>query len=134
MPLFANYTTLGTHNSYLYWPLRTGIFGTVGFWWLMVRMWKVVFLQLRFVQTTEDRFFAQISFFMLVTYMVGSFFGLMYGDTVTVIVALHLTSLHLYMEERFGTYTLKNIRYFDSLRQRQLVYRYEKPSTLQTAT
>ena len=35
MPLFANFTGLGCHNTYLYWPLRTGIFGTVGFLWFL---------------------------------------------------------------------------------------------------
>ena len=124
MPLFSNFTTLGTHNSYLYWPLRGGIFLTVGFWWMMVRMWKTIFLQLAFVKTPEDKFFAQISLFMLVTYMVGSFFGLMYGDVVTIIIALHMTSLQLFIEERFGKHTLKNIRYFASLREKRLIYRY----------
>ena len=48
MPLFANFTTLGTHNSYLYWPLRGGIFALIGFWWMISLIWKVVLLQNRF--------------------------------------------------------------------------------------
>jgi hypothetical protein len=116
MPLFANFTTIGTHNSYLYWPLRTGIFGTFGFWWMIARMAKTIALQLKFTNSTEDKFFAQISLYMLITYMVGSFFGLMYGDVVTIIIALHLTSLQLFIEERLGTHSIKNVRLFRSLR------------------
>jgi O-antigen ligase len=128
MPLFANYTTLGTHNSYLYWPLRSGILGTFGFWWMITRMWKTIALQLACAVTPEDRFYVHMSFFMMVTYMVGSFFGLMYGDTVTIIIALHMVSLQLFIEERFGIHTLKNIRFIDSLREKQIVYRY--PSSI----
>jgi O-antigen ligase len=133
MPLFANYTTLGTHNSYLYWPLRAGIMGLVGFWWMITRMWKTIFLQIRLQNSPEDRFFAFVSFFMLITYMVGSFFGLMYGDTVTVIVALHLTSLQLFLEERFGKHTLKNLKYWDSLRAKKLIPRYQIADTFSPA-
>jgi hypothetical protein len=123
MPLFANFTTLGTHNSYLYWPLRAGILGTIGFWWMIVRMWKCILIQLRFSISKEDIFFSQISFLMLVTYMVGSFFGLMYGDVVTIIIALHLTSLQLYIEERFNTHTYTNVRLVQSLKTGTLVYK-----------
>lgn len=129
MPLFANFTTLGTHNSYLYWPLRGGIFALIGFWWMISRIWKVVLLQNRFTENVDDKFLAQISMYMIIMYMLGSFFGLMYGDIVTPIMAMYLTSLQLFTEERFGMTKINNIKLWQSLKQKKVVLRFPSAST-----
>jgi hypothetical protein len=122
MPLFANFTGFGTHNSYLYWPLRGGIFLTVGFWWMIVRMWKVVLLQVRFANTEDERFLTQVSLYMLIIYHVSSFFGLIYGDATTVLLALHLVVLQLYIEDIHSVANLKNVKIRKTLREKTHVY------------
>lgn len=129
MPLFANFTTLGTHNSYLYWPLRGGIFALIGFWWMISKIWKVVLLQLRFTEGEDDKFLAQVSLYMIIIYMIGSFFGLMYGDVMTPIMALYLTSLQLFTEEKFGMTKINNIKLWQTLKQKRVVLRFRFPST-----
>lgn len=124
MPLFANFTTLGTHNSYLYWPLRGGVFALVGFWWMMCKVWKIVLLQLRFTEGEDDTFLAQVSLYMIVIYMIGSFFGLMYGDVMTPIVAMYLTSLQLFVEEKFGMTKINNIKLWQTMKQKKVVLRF----------
>ncbi len=128
MPLFANFTTLGTHNSYLYWPLRGGIFALIGFWWMISKIWKVVLLQLRFTEGEDDKFLAQVSLYMIIIYMIGSFFGLMYGDVMTPIMALYLTSLQLFTEEKFGMTKINNIKLWQTLKQKKVVLRFPSPS------
>ncbi len=128
MPLFANFTTLGTHNSYLYWPLRGGIFALIGFWWMISKIWKVVLLQLRFTEGEDDKFLAQISLYMIIIYMIGSFFGLMYGDIMTPIMAMYLTSLQLFTEEKFGMTKINNIKLWQTLKQKKVVLRFPSPS------
>jgi len=127
MPLFANFTTLGTHNSYLYWPLRGGIFALVGFWWMISKIWKVVLLQVRLSDGEDDKFLSQVSLYMIFIYMIGSFFGLMYGDVMTPIIALYLTSLQLYTEEKFGMTKINNIKLWQTLKEKRVVLRF--PST-----
>lgn len=129
MPLFANFTTLGTHNSYLYWPLRGGIFALIGFWWMISRIWKVVLLQNRFTENVDDKFLAQISMYMIIMYMLGSFFGLMYGDIVTPIMAMYLTSLQLFTEERFGMTKINNIKLWQTLKEKKVILRFPPAST-----
>lgn len=129
MPLFANFTTLGTHNSYLYWPLRGGIFALIGFWWMISRIWKVVLLQNRFTENVDDKFLAQISMYMIIMYMLGSFFGLMYGDIVTPIMAMYLTSLQLFTEERFGMTKINNIKLWQTLKEKKVILRFSPAST-----
>lgn len=128
MPLFANFTTLGTHNSYLYWPLRGGIFALIGFWWMISRIWKVVLLQNRFTENVDDKFLAQISMYMIIMYMLGSFFGLMYGDIVTPIMAMYLTSLQLFTEERFGMTKINNIKLWQTLKEKKVILRFPSAS------
>jgi hypothetical protein len=129
MPLFANFTTLGTHNSYLYWPLRGGIFALIGFWWMISKIWKVVLLQVRFSDGEDDKFLAQVSLYMIIIYMIGSFFGLMYGDVMTPIIALYLTSLQLFTEEKFGMTKINNIKLWQTLKQKKVVLRFTPAST-----
>jgi hypothetical protein len=120
MPLFANFTTLGTHNSYL---------ALIGFWWMISRIWKVVLLQNRFTENVDDKFLAQISMYMIIMYMLGSFFGLMYGDIVTPIMAMYLTSLQLFTEERFGMTKINNIKLWQTLKEKKVILRFPPAST-----
>jgi hypothetical protein len=97
---------------------------TIGFWWMIGRMWRVIALQFRFCRDNEDdNFLAQTSFFMMMIYMVGSFFGLMYGDAVSVLLALHLTSLQLFIEDKFGVISLKDVAILPTLRDKTLYFR-----------
>jgi O-antigen ligase len=109
MPLFANFTTLGCHNTYLYWPLRTGIFGTVGFLWLLARIWKALLINLRLQKTEEDFVIYQIGIHMMIVYNVSSFFGLMYSDAMTIMTGVILTLFQLQMLHETGVGNFSNI-------------------------
>jgi O-antigen ligase len=121
MPVFANYTRVGVHNTYLYWPLRTGIPGTIGFIWLLVRMWKATLINFRLAKTEEDYFVSQISVHLLVIYQVACFFGLMYGDAVTTLVAMILVAFQLQMRGLTGLTSYKNVDLRATWKAREIV-------------
>jgi hypothetical protein len=121
MPTFANFTRVGVHNTYLYWPLRTGIFGTAGFVWMLFRMWKSTLVNLRLAKTEEDFFVSQLSIHILVIYQVACFFGLMYGDAVTVLVAIVLTAFQLQMRHLTGLTSYKDVDFFATWKAREIV-------------
>lgn len=123
MPLFANFTTLGVHNTYLYWSLRTGLLGAIGFFWLMGRMWKSALINYRLAKTEEDWFISQVSIHMIVIYQVASFFGMMYGDAVTILLAVVLTAFQLQMKGITGRTSYRYVRLWETLRTGELVYK-----------
>jgi O-Antigen ligase len=121
MPVYANFTTVGTHNTYLYWPLRTGILGTVGFFWLLGRAWKVALIEHRLARTNEERFFSHLQIQALVIYMVGCFFGLMYGDAMTSLLAMLLTASQLNAQKMLGLQSLRKVDFLKTISTKQLV-------------
>ena len=135
MPLYANFTTLGTHNTYLYWPLRTGLLGTVGFFWLLARAWKFLALQYRLATTEEEFLFAQIGVYAMVLYMIGCMFGLMYGDAVTYITAMLLVSFQLQLRKQYGIESMRDVEFIESLKARKLIFRaYSLPASSTVAS
>jgi hypothetical protein len=48
----------------------------------------------------------------------------MYGDIMTPIVAIYLVSLQLFVEERFGMTKINNIKLWQTLKQKELVFRF----------
>lgn len=121
MPTFANYTKVGAHNTYLYWPLRTGIFGTIGFLWLLARVWKVLIIHSRLVRSEEDHFVNQISIHMIVIYQVACFLGLMYQDAVVTLLSLILVSFQLQMRYSTGLTSYKTVDLIASWKARDIV-------------
>jgi hypothetical protein len=127
MPVYANFTTLGTHNSYLYWPLRTGILGSAGFVWLLFRAWKFVLLEFRAAKTEEELLIAQICIQLLVIFQVGCFFSIMFADGTTCLLAIMLVGYQLLIRARLGQTSLKNVLFFESYRKREYVFKSLKP-------
>jgi len=123
MPLYANFTTLGTHNTYLYWPLRTGLLGTLGFFWLLARAWKVALIEHRLARTNEEKLFSHLQIQALVIYQVGCFFGLMYGDAMTSLLAMLLTAFQLNAQKMLGLVSLRKVDFLKTIRTKQLVLR-----------
>ncbi len=123
MPVYANFTTVGTHNSYLYWPLRTGILGSVGFFWLVFRAWKFALLEFRVARTEEELFIGQVCIQLLIIFHVGSLFSIMFADGTTCLLAMILVGFQLMIRARLGQTGLKDVRFFASFRQRQYVFR-----------
>src|SRR5437764_6084106 len=99
MPISSVYTTLGTHNTYLYWPLRAGILGAIAFGWLLIRLWKSVLIQYSLRRNEDDFFYGQLSIHMLILYQVACFFGLMYGDMMASFLAVIITIIQLQTKE-----------------------------------
>jgi O-antigen ligase len=127
MPTSAIFTLFGTHNTYLYWPLRAGILGSIGFVLLVSRMVKCASLCYRLSRTEEDFFISQLMLHMLVIYLFACFFGMMYGDAVTVLMGMLLAIYQLEMEHLTSLRSLKHVRFFASLRTRSVVL---KPSSM----
>ena len=123
MPIYANFTTLGTHNTYLYWPLRTGLLGSFGFVWLLGRAWKFVIVQYRCAKSEEELTFSQIGIFALVLFQVGAFFGLMYGDAMTYITAMLLVSFQLELRKQFNIESMSDVRFIQSVKLKRLIFR-----------
>ncbi|HEY3874525.1 MAG TPA: O-antigen ligase family protein, partial [Candidatus Kapabacteria bacterium] len=123
MPLSAVYTTLGTHSTYLYWPLRGGIPGLITFIWLMSKAWKSALINYRLRTTEEDFFFGQWGIQMLVMYQVACFFGLMYADMLTGVLAVILTAFQLQTRKVTGRASLREVAFLQTMRQGKLVYR-----------
>ncbi len=123
LPLGSNFTTLGAHNTYLYWPLRTGILGTIGFFLLLARAFKAVFINLVLQKTEEDRLINQLSLHSLIIYCTACFFGLMYSDAMTLLMALLLTFFQLQMRHETGLRSYKKVNLFATIKAKQLVFR-----------
>lgn len=123
MPTFANYTSVGVHNTYLYWPLRAGILGAVGFLWLLLRMWKAAIICYRLSEDVEDRFIGQLAFHILIIYQVACFFGMMYGDAVTVLLSLVLVSFQLQVRGLTDRTSLRDVSLWETWKSKQIVYK-----------
>jgi O-antigen ligase len=123
MPLSAVYTTLGTHNTYLYWPLRTGIAGIIMFVWLLCKFWKTALINYRLRKTEEDFFFGQWGIQMLIMYQVACFFGLMYADSMSGLLAVIMTVFQLQTKHITGRSSLREVAFWQTMRTGRLMYR-----------
>ncbi len=123
MPISADYTTLGTHNTYLYWPLRTGILGSITFIWLMSKFWKTALINNRLRKTEEDFLFGQWGIQMLIMYQVACFFGLMYADMTSGLLAVLLTVFQLQTKHVTGRSSLREVAFRQTMRAGKLIYR-----------
>jgi len=112
IPLSAVYTTLGSHNTYLWWTLRGGIFGVIAFLWLFGNIWKQVLLSYRFRRTEEDFYFTQFAIQILIIFHVSCFFGLMYGDDMPPFIAVIITAFQLQGRRIIGRDSLKEIAFW----------------------
>ena len=122
MPISAVYTTLGTHTSYLYYPLRMGIFGVILFGWLFGSMIKAAILNYRFRKTEEDFFYGQLSLQMLATYFISASFGLMYADGLGYVLVIMMVAFQHQAYNILGTSDLRRIAFWRSIRAGSLVY------------
>jgi O-antigen ligase len=120
MPTFANFSSIAVHNTYLYWPLRTGILGSVAFLWMLARMGKASLIMRRFVKTEEDHFYSVLAINILVIYMVGCFFGLLYGDGI-IIIGIYQVALQLMMEEKLPGLDMRKILFWRTMFSREIV-------------
>jgi O-antigen ligase len=132
MPLFAVYTTLGTHNTYLYWQLRTGILGSFGFFWLLARAWKALVINVRIAKTEEQFFVSQFSLHLLIIYMVGCAFGIMYADVMCILFPIILTMYQLQMIDITGLNSYRDVDLIKTYKAKAIVLR-AKSKVLATA-
>ncbi len=123
MPLVANFTTLGCHNTYLYWPLRTGIIGTAAFFWLMLRIWKALIINIRIQKSEEDFLLNQILLHSMIVYNFASMFGLMYSDAMGIMTAFILVMLQLQMTHLSGKINYKDVKFWQTIRKKEIVMR-----------
>jgi hypothetical protein len=123
MPLSAVYTTLGTHSTYLYWPLRAGIPGSIAFIWFLSKSWKTACINYRLRRTEEDFFFGQWGIQMLIMYQVACFFGLMYADMMSGMLAVILTVFQLQTKHITGRSSLREVAFWQTMRTGKLIYR-----------
>lgn len=123
MPLSAVYTTLGTHSTYLYWPLRAGIPGSIAFIWLLSKFWKSALINYRLRKTEEDFMFGQWGIQMLIMYQTACFFGLMYADMMSGLLAVVLTVFQLQTKHITGRSNLRDVAFWQTMKTGQLVYR-----------
>ena len=123
MPIFANYTTLGCHNSYLYWPLRTGIIGSAAFLWFLARTWKAIIINIRIQKTEEDFLINQFMLHCMIVYNFSCFFGLMYADAMNIMTGFILVLIQLQMTHLSGLVSYRKVSLWKTLIQKKLVYR-----------
>jgi O-antigen ligase len=123
MPISADYTTLGTHNSYLYWPLRAGILGSITFIWFICKFWKTALINYRLRKSEEDFLFGQWSIQILIMYQVACFFGLMYADMMSGLLAVLLTVFQLQTKHVTGRSSLREVALWPTMRAGKLIYR-----------
>jgi hypothetical protein len=123
MPLFANYTSLGTHNTYLYFQLRTGIIGSVAFFWFLGRAWKAVLINLRIQRTEEDFLFNQMLLFCFVVYNVSCFSGAMVVDAMNIMTGFVLVFLQLQIKHSSELISYKDVRFWQTVIQKKLVFK-----------
>ncbi|MDP4200973.1 MAG: O-antigen ligase family protein [Bacteroidota bacterium] len=122
MPVSAVYTTLGTHNTYLYWPLRAGILGAVAFFWLLGKLWKTALINNRLRRTEDDFIFGQLAIHLLILYQVSCFFGLMYAEDLPVFMAVVMTTFQLQSKYISGRYSYSEVSLRETLRAGKLVF------------
>jgi hypothetical protein len=123
MPVSAVYTTLGTHNTYLYWSLRAGIGASIAFIWLICKIWKTALINYRLRKTEEDFLFSQWGIQMMIMYQVACFFGLMYGDAMSGVMSVLMTVFHLQTKHLTGRSSLREVAFLKTMQTGQLVYR-----------
>jgi O-antigen ligase len=123
MPEFANYTTLGCHNTYLYWPLRTGIIGTFAFVWLLARTWKAIIVNIAIQKTEEDFLMNQFLLHCMIVYNFASFFGLMYADAMSIMTSFILVILQLHMLHSGGIVSYRNVNLWQTWQRKEIVFR-----------
>jgi hypothetical protein len=138
MPMFANFTTLGCHNSYLYWPLRTGIIGSVAFLWFLGRMWKAILINLRIQKTEEDFLMNQVLLHSMIMYNFACFFGLMYADAMNIMTGFLMVMVQLQMRHATGMTSYKKVHFIQTFLQKKIVFRkqvtlIDPPLTLEPA-
>ncbi|MEP7234899.1 MAG: O-antigen ligase family protein [Ignavibacteriota bacterium] len=123
MPLVANFTTLGCHNTYLYWPLRTGMLGAFAFLWWMARIWKAVIINIRIQKTEEDFLLNQLMLHSMIVYNFASMFGLMYSDAMGILTAFVLVMIQLQIKHTSGLTSYKNVLFWETFKRKELVMR-----------
>lgn len=123
MPMFANFTTFGCHNTYLYWPLRTGLIGSFAFLWFLARTWKAIIINIVVQKTEEDFLINQFLLHCMIVYNFASFLGLMYADAMGIMTAFILVMLQLQIMHTSGVVSYKNINLLQTVLQRKLVVR-----------
>src|ERR1051325_2261392 len=131
MPVSAVYTTLGTHNTYLYWALRGGFPGLIVFLWLLGKLWKTALINNALRRTEEDFMFGQLCIHLLILYCVSCFFGLMYSEDLPVFMGALITLYQLQTKYICGRYSLKEVSLLRTLRNRTLTFkeRYQPSAT-----
>ena len=122
MPRSAVYTTLGTHNAYLYWPLRAGIAGAIAFAWLVCKFWKTAIINYRLRRSEEDFLVGQWGIQILVMYQIACFFGLMYGDMMSAMLAVILTVFQLQTKHITGRSNLRDVAFWQTMRTGSLIH------------
>jgi len=132
MPIFANYTTLGCHNSYLYWPLRTGILGSFAFLWFLARTWKAILINIRIQKTEEDFLMNQLLLHCMIVYNFACFLGLMYADAMNIMTAFILVMIQLQMTHASGLISYRKVNFWQTILQKKIVSR--KPVMLVTSS
>ncbi len=133
MPLSSVYTTLGTHNTYLYWSLRAGMLGALSFIWLVCKFWKSVLINYRLRRTEEDFLFGQWSIQMVIMYHVACFFGLMYADEMSGMLSVILVAFQLQTKHITGRSNLRDVALWQTMRKGILVYQLPLIPRLRTA-
>ena len=127
MPIFANYTTLGCHNTYLYWPLRTGIIGTIGFLWLLLRIWKSLIINIALQKTEEDFLMNQLLIHSIIVYNIASFFGLMYADAMGIMTSFILVMIQLQMIHESDMISYRDVNIWQTWHRKEIIYRKSYP-------
>src|SRR5437763_1602315 len=87
--------TLTNCVFYLYWQLRAGIFAVISFLWFIFRISNTFLIYYFFRNTEEDFFFGLWGIHMLLIFRVGCFFALVYGDMMSGLMAVVLTTFEL---------------------------------------
>ena len=123
MPIFANYTTLGCHNTYLYWPLRTGIIGSFAFLWLLLRIWKSLIINVAIQRTEEDFLMNQVLIHSIIVYNIASFFGLMYADAMSIMTSFILIMIQLQMKHESGIINYKDVNTWRTWQRKEIIFR-----------
>lgn len=123
MPLWANFSGLGCHNTYLYWQLRTGIIGMFAFLWFLARVWKAIIINLVLQKTEEDFLINQLMLHSMLVYNVASFFGLMYADAMSIMTGFILVIIQLQMIHTSGYISYKRVNLWQTIRQKEIVLR-----------
>ncbi|HZK75651.1 MAG TPA: hypothetical protein VFD13_01975, partial [Candidatus Kapabacteria bacterium] len=113
---------LGTHTSFLYWPLRMGIFGVIAFGWLYGSMCKAALLNYRLRKTEEDFFYGQLSIQMMVAYFVSSCFGLMYSEGLVVVLSVMMIAFQHQSKTILGASDLRTVAFWRSMRSGRLAH------------